>query len=109
MAAPNLTRLTRNVKKLEKPRPLKISGNSNRLSTIDGRLNSGKWNDWCIKPFFILCQEVPGILFFLDRSMSEDFYTICMNFLPHYVCMHSLCLSLLFTFLTSLLVVHSLE
>ncbi|XP_021939688.1 eukaryotic translation initiation factor 4E-binding protein Mextli isoform X2 [Zootermopsis nevadensis] len=40
MAAPNLTRLTRNVKKLEKPRPLKILGNSNRLSTIDGRLNS---------------------------------------------------------------------
>lgn len=40
MSAPSLARITRNVKKLEKPRPLKISGNHNRLSTIDGRLNS---------------------------------------------------------------------
>ncbi|XP_069698556.1 eukaryotic translation initiation factor 4E-binding protein Mextli isoform X2 [Periplaneta americana] len=36
----SVTRITRAVKKLEKPRPLKISGNHNRLSTIDGRLNS---------------------------------------------------------------------
>jgi hypothetical protein len=43
MSASSLARITRNVKKLEKPRPLKISGNHNRLSTIDGRLNSGEW------------------------------------------------------------------
>ncbi|KAJ9585293.1 hypothetical protein L9F63_002923 [Diploptera punctata] len=36
----SITRLTRSVKRLEKPRPLKIAGNHNRLSTIDGRLNS---------------------------------------------------------------------
>lgn len=40
MSTSSLARVTRNVKKLEKPRPLKIAGNHNRLSTIDGRLNS---------------------------------------------------------------------
>jgi hypothetical protein len=45
MSTSSLARVTRNVKKLEKPRPLKIAGNHNRLSTIDGRLNSGEWKD----------------------------------------------------------------
>jgi hypothetical protein len=45
MSTSSLARVTRNVKRLEKPRPLKIAGNHNRLSTIDGRLNSGEWKD----------------------------------------------------------------
>jgi hypothetical protein len=45
MSTSSLARVTRNVKKLEKPRPLKIAGNHNRLSTIDGRLNCGEWKD----------------------------------------------------------------
>ncbi|GFG33118.1 hypothetical protein Cfor_03414 [Coptotermes formosanus] len=51
MSTSSLARVTRNVKKLEKPRPLKIAGNHNRLSTIDGRLN-------CVEDIMALADSV---------------------------------------------------
>ncbi|GLG96583.1 hypothetical protein R5R35_007291 [Gryllus longicercus] len=74
MSAQNAMRLTKTVKKLEKPRPLKVAANQNRHSVVDSRLSS-------VEDVMALADAVSMHIMNgnYDKVLQTNICTLCTN------------------------------